>query len=384
MMWEAAKRVIEKIEQAGFEAVFVGGAVRDFIIGQPNHDVDIATSALPSEIKAIFSETIDVGIEHGTVLVLDEGEPIEVTTYRTDGLYTDHRRPDAVTFVRSLDEDLARRDFTMNAMAMTRSGAIIDLYNGQEDINKKVIRAVGHAEKRFQEDALRMIRAIRFSAQLGFTIEATTLSAIKSLAEQIQYVAKERIHAEFNKVWISRFPAQGIAMLEQTTLSHFLQGSFTAADWEKFQTTNPLVGWAYFYVLNEQESFFSNYKCSNKEKIFAKQVAEAHGKLQEGWQVLDYFHYDIDVLYTAYDIARWREQAIAFSRDEIETRKAELPIATTQQLAISGSDVIEWAQKKGGPWLKEALAAALLAVLTKQVENDKEQLKEWFHDIYKG
>ncbi|MEC1179076.1 CCA tRNA nucleotidyltransferase [Metasolibacillus meyeri] len=384
MMWEAAKRVIEKIEQAGFEAVFVGGVVRDFIIGKPNNDVDVATSALPAEVKAIFQYTIDVGIEHGTVLVLDEGEPIEVTTYRTDGLYTDHRRPDEVTFVRTLKEDLARRDFTMNAMAMTRTGTIIDLYNGQEDIQKKVIRAVGYAEQRFQEDALRMIRAIRFSAQLGFTIEFETMSAIKTLAEQIQYVAKERVHAEFNKMWVSRFPAQGMAMLEQTTLSQYLQGSFIAEDWHNFQTTNPLVGWAYFYVLNEQEPFFSYYKCSNKEKVFAKQVAEAYSKLQEDWQVHDYFYYELDVLETAFRIAEWRRQAVAFSVHEIAARKAVLPIATIQQLAISGRDLMEWAQTKGGAWLKEALHAALLAVLTKQVENNKEQLKEWFHDIYKG
>lgn len=346
MMWKAAKRVIEKIEQAGFEAVFVGGAVRDFIIGQPNNDVDIATSALPAEIKAIFNETIDVGIEHGTVLVLDEGEPIEVTTYRTDGLYTDHRRPDAVTFVRNLEDDLARRDFTMNAMAMTRDGVIIDLYNGQEDIQRKVIRAVGQAEQRFKEDALRMMRAIRFSAQLGFTIESTTLSAIQSLAEQIQYVARERIHAELNKIWTSRFPVQGVVMLRQTTLNQFLQGTFVVADWKSFQTENPLVGWAYFYVLNEQEAFFSYYKCSNKEKEFAKQVAEAYGKLQASWQVLDYFYYDIEVLNTAFDIALWREQEIALSKHEIALKKAQLPIATAQQLAISGRDVIEWAQKR--------------------------------------
>lgn len=384
MMWQAAKRVIEKIEQAGFEAVFVGGVVRDFIIGKQSNDVDVATSALPAEVKAIFQQTIDVGIEHGTVLVLDEGEPIEVTTYRTDGLYTDHRRPDEVQFVRTLAEDLARRDFTMNAMAMTHTGKIIDLYNGQQDIQHKVIRAVGHAEQRFQEDALRMIRAIRFSAQLGFTIEPDTMAAIKSLAQQIQYVAKERIHAEFNKMWVSPFPAQGIAMLEQTTLSNYLQGSFTASDWNKFQTDNPLVGWAYFYILNEEESFFAYYKCSNKEKVFAKQVAQAYRRLHEGWQVLDYFYYALEVLEAAYDIALWRGDDIVFSKQEIAANKTALPIATIQQLAISGHDLMQWSQAKGGAWLKEALHAALLAVLTKQVENNKDQLKEWFHDIYQG
>ncbi len=381
--WEAASRVIEKMERAGFEAVFVGGAVRDLFVGQISADVDVATNALPLEVKAIFSNTIDVGIEHGTVLVLDEGEPIEVTTYRTDGEYADHRRPNEVKFVRSLEEDLARRDFTMNAMAMTRQGDTIDLYGGKDDILNKLIRAVGDPYKRFEEDALRMIRAVRFSAQLGFTIETETTQAAQRLASQLQYVAKERIHAEFNKMWKSHSVYQGIAMLNETGLVHYLKGSFNPDDWYHFQTTNPFVGWAYLNLISQDEQLLSFYKCSNKEKTFAKQVKEAYDKLKDEWDVLDYFHYPLEVLQAAADFADWQGNITSVHKEEIAKQKASLPIANVQELVVNGHHLISWTERKRGPWIKEALDAALFAVLTGEVDNDIEQLKEWFNDYDK-
>ncbi len=169
--WQAAIRVIERIEKAGYEAVIVGGAVRDYLLEKQVNDVDVATSAMPEEIKKIFHSTVDIGIAHGTVLVLDEGQPIEVTTYRTEGIYVDFRRPEQVTFVKSLEKDLERRDFTINAMAMTKTGELIDLYGGRQDLQNGLIRAVGDPNTRFREDALRMLRAVRFSAQLGFLLK---------------------------------------------------------------------------------------------------------------------------------------------------------------------------------------------------------------------
>lgn len=169
--WQAAFTVIEQLEEAGFEAVVVGGAVRDAILHRPAHDVDVATNALPQEVKTVFNRTVDIGIQHGTVLVIVPEGPVEVTTYRTDGEYTDHRRPEEVHFVRSLKEDLQRRDFTMNAIAMRKDGSFVDFYGGQRDIKAGVIRAVGEAKVRFAEDALRMLRAVRFSAQLGFRLK---------------------------------------------------------------------------------------------------------------------------------------------------------------------------------------------------------------------
>ena len=198
--WQAASTVIKQLEHAGYEAVVVGGAVRDALLGRAVHDVDVATSAMPSEVKAIFSRTVDIGIQHGTVLVIVPEAPVEVTTYRTDGEYTDHRRPEAVQFVRSLAEDLKRRDFTMNAIAMRLDGSFVDYYGGREDIEAGVIRAVGEAQARFAEDALRMLRAVRFSAQLSFTIEPATMQAMREQAADIEWIAKERVKAEFDKL----------------------------------------------------------------------------------------------------------------------------------------------------------------------------------------
>jgi len=247
--WQAAYLVIEQLEQAGFEAVIVGGAVRDALLDRPAHDVDVATNALPEQVKTVFQKTVDIGIQHGTVLVIVHAGPVEVTTYRTDGEYTDHRRPQNVNFVRSLKEDLQRRDFTMNAIAMRRDGSFVDYYGGQQDIEKRVIRAVGEAEKRFAEDALRMLRAIRFSAQLDFTIEANTLAAIQQRAADLSFIAKERIKAELDKLWVGQTVFGGIQKLEDSGLTAYLTGDFQTAQWHNFQTKDALLGWAYFALL---------------------------------------------------------------------------------------------------------------------------------------
>ena len=205
---EPSREVIRSLENAGYEAVFVGGAVRDYLLGKAATDIDIATSAEPEEVKALFPMTVDIGTAHGTVLVLMNGEPIEVTTYRTEGTYTDHRRPDEVRFVKSLQEDLRRRDFTMNALAMTKEGELIDLFGGKADMADRVIRAVGNAGDRFNEDALRMFRAVRFTAVLGFDIEDQTCKAICDHAEQIRYISVERLKAEMDKLFVSDNPVK--------------------------------------------------------------------------------------------------------------------------------------------------------------------------------
>ncbi len=193
----AAQPVLQRLEAAGFEAYFVGGAVRDMLLQKPIHDVDIASAAFPEEVKKQFDKTVDTGIQHGTVMVLDHGLGYEITTFRTESTYTDFRRPDTVTFVRSLSEDLQRRDFTINALAMTYDGEIVDLFEGLADLSAGVIRAVGEAEVRFTEDALRMMRALRFSAQLGFQIAPDTRAALQRLAPNLAKIAVERIRVEF-------------------------------------------------------------------------------------------------------------------------------------------------------------------------------------------
>lgn len=198
--------IIEKIQAAGFEAYAVGGCVRDSVLGREPDDWDITTSAKPEEVKKLFDRTIDTGIQHGTVTVIFGREGFEVTTYRIDGKYEDSRHPKDVIFTANLKEDLRRRDFTINAMAYNNKDGLIDLYEGMQDIERGLIRCVGNARERFTEDALRMMRAVRFSAQLGYTIEENTKAAIRELAPTIRKISAERIQVELVKLMISGHP----------------------------------------------------------------------------------------------------------------------------------------------------------------------------------
>lgn len=203
---EKVNTIIRTIQAAGFEAYAVGGCVRDSILGRIPDDWDITTSAKPEDIKKLFKRTIDTGIEHGTVTVMQGKEGFEVTTYRIDGEYEDNRHPKEVTFTSNLREDLRRRDFTINAMAYNDEVGLVDIFEGISDIEKKVIRCVGDAKERFTEDALRMMRAVRFSAQLGYSIADSTKDAIKELAPTLKKISAERIQVELIKLVTSNNP----------------------------------------------------------------------------------------------------------------------------------------------------------------------------------
>ncbi len=200
------KYIIETIQRAGFQAYAVGGCVRDSVLGRQPQDWDITTSASPMQVKALFPRTIDTGLAHGTVTVMLQGEGFEVTTYRIDGTYEDSRHPSQVTFTSDLREDLRRRDLTINAMAYNDAEGLVDLFGGMADLEDGVVRCVGDPEERFGEDALRILRAIRFSAQLGYAIEEGTAAAIRKLAPTLSKISVERIQAELTKLLISPHP----------------------------------------------------------------------------------------------------------------------------------------------------------------------------------
>ena len=203
---EKVKFIIDTITEAGYEAYAVGGCIRDSILGRIPDDWDITTSAKPEQVKELFRRTIDTGIEHGTVTVMLDKDGFEVTTYRIDGEYEDSRHPKEVIFTANLIEDLKRRDFTINAMAYNEQSGLVDVFGGIEDIERKMIRCVGNAEERFTEDALRMMRAIRFSAQLGYEIEEGTRAAICKLAGNLRNISAERIQVELVKLLVSPHP----------------------------------------------------------------------------------------------------------------------------------------------------------------------------------
>jgi len=219
--------IIDTLTQAGYEAYAVGGCIRDSMMGRIPKDWDITTSAKPPEVKAVFPKTINTGEKHGTVTVMVGREGFEVTTYRIDGEYEDSRHPKEVTFTPDLLEDLKRRDFTINAMAYNETAGLVDAFDGLKDLDRKVIRCVGDSRQRFEEDALRMMRAVRFAAELGFSIEESTQEAIRDLSSDLENISAERIQAELVKILVSPHPER-MRTLYELGITHVILPEFDA------------------------------------------------------------------------------------------------------------------------------------------------------------
>lgn len=387
--FKKAYPVLEKIWEAGFEAYYVGGSVRDRLLGLKVNDVDIATSALPSEIKAIFKRTVDVGIEHGTVLVLAEDSEYEITTFRTESTYKDFRRPDSVHFVRSLKEDLKRRDFTMNAIAMDELGNLEDPYGGLLDIDKGIIRAVGNPDERFNEDALRMMRAVRFSAQLDFKIEASTLEAIKKHAELLEKIAVERIQVEFEKLLTANWRQKGLEAMLSTNLYRYCPKLATEKialeamirDKKPFQDTES--AWAMLLYLIDRDSKENSFKDRNflvKWKLSNKKIKEARTlfsalKKRISGKDLD----QLDLFYLGKEQGLKVENLMDHldkegKQEELIELYHNLSIKELKELAVTGNDLMQVSSAKAGPWLGRALDQALAGVVYQKFPNEKEEI----------
>ncbi|MFS8651231.1 MAG: CCA tRNA nucleotidyltransferase [Caldibacillus sp.] len=381
--------ILEKIEKAGYEAYFVGGSVRDYLLGKDIDDVDIATSALPEEVKAIFPKTVDVGIEHGTILVLYKGTAYEVTTFRTDGEYKDFRHPERVTFIRSLHEDLKRRDFTMNAIAMDKTGKIIDPFNGKQDLTDKRIRTVGKAEERFQEDALRIMRGVRFVSQLGFEMEEATYRALEEYAPLLSHIAVERIYAEFSKLLEGEFLSKALTLLVDARIHHYLP---ELAEYEKeIKKVAELCEatrlgeeelWALLlYLCNPKndEKFLRAWKMPVKKIREIRDIkAAVLRREKEDWSEEMLYRTGLKIAIQAEKVYRTLKR-IPFSGfpQKLEALYESLAIHNRKELAITGYDLMQWYNKKSGPWIKEMLENIERAVLNREVENDKARIKEW-------
>lgn len=216
-------KILTRLSEAGESAYVVGGSLRDMILGREPNDYDVATSAEPDRVLEIFSDmrTIKTGIAHGTVTVLSDGFPIEITTFRVDGDYLDMRRPESVKFTRRIEDDLSRRDFTVNAMAYNEQDGLVDLFFGAEDIKRRIIRTVGDAESRFSEDALRILRAFRFAAKLGFEIEKETYDAASKLGDKLLYIAKERIFSELSGIMVARNAERALGLMVDSDIMRY-------------------------------------------------------------------------------------------------------------------------------------------------------------------
>ncbi|WOV85442.1 CCA tRNA nucleotidyltransferase [Sporosarcina jeotgali] len=382
-----SRRVITRLNEAGYEAVFVGGAVRDYLLGKEPTDIDIATSATPAQVKSVFSNTIDLGTEHGTVLVIESGEPVEVTTYRTEGTYSDNRRPDEVQFVTSLEEDLKRRDFTINALALRITGEVVDPFNGRADLSAKTIRAVGNASERFSEDALRMIRAVRFVSVLGFTLESSTRASISELAGTIKSLSIERIKAEFDKLFRGMFAQQALKLLADTKLSRELP-LFPAQHEAWLQCApfqNSLDGWVSLMLAGnfDVSIVVKAYRLSNKERMYLKTVQKFFEiRQQRTYTTDDYYEAAYSTLVSVEKMIAAFTDLMPISNSAIKEAMESLPIHSKHELSVRGEQLMDWTGKKAGKWLGEAIQAIEHAVLHQVVPNEQNAIKEWFSHEY--
>lgn len=386
-IFEPARPVLQKIEDAGFEAYFVGGCVRDTILGDAIHDIDIATSAYPSEIKSIFKRTVDTGIEHGTVMILDHGTGYETTTFRTESGYQDYRRPDKVTFVRSLSEDLKRRDFTINALALRENGEVVDLFDGLGDLKKHLIKAVGDPNERFHEDALRMMRAVRFASKLDFVISAETLQGIKNNAPLLEKIAVERIRVEFEKLLMGQNPVAGLSDFIETGLYQYcpelkdqkqkLSGLLLFNNW---QIENVEQAWAVIAIQLGMDTrgvsgFLKKWKTSNNLIVDVKKTLPViHGLHNQKLEPMTLFNAGEKAVKDANQVAKLYGWAVPDQK--LKDKYDSLPIKTKNDLAVNGGILMKEAGIKPGPLLGKILNMLVNQVVNGELANTQSALVE--------
>lgn len=385
-----AMPVLRTLEDAGFEAYFVGGSVRDVLLHRHVHDVDITTSAYPEEVKELFDKSIDTGIKHGTVTVLYDGESYEITTFRTESGYQDFRRPDHVTFVQNLDEDLKRRDFTINALAMDMHGDIVDLFNGIEDLKNHIIRAVGNPERRFHEDALRMMRAVRFMSQLEFKLEEKTEQAIKDNHELLKKISVERIREEFVKMGLGPFSRQAFQIFLDTQLSEDVpdfagkKNLLQVYPQLKFSPTMETSLWAVIIILlkvpNENiGKFMRDWKNSNAMTEKVEQIIKMFDLIADHVPT-DYelFEAGEDIIINTIDVADILGQPV--SSEALVDRYLALPIKTPSELAVDGRFLIKRGMRPGAQ-LGRTLNQIRKKVVACEIENSEEAIEQYLDDL---
>lgn len=387
--FQEALPVLSKLKKNGFEAYFVGGSVRDQLLGKPIKDVDIASSATPDQVQQLFQKTVDIGSEHGTVIVIENGTHYEITTFRTESAYEDNRRPSGVTFVSSLKEDLKRRDFTINAMAMDENGSIIDYFNGREDAQKKRISTVGSPAERFSEDALRMMRAVRFVSQLGFSLSESTHDAIASHISLLQHISAERKTAEFEKTMAGSGCSEGMRLIAETGMTEYLPGLkekkqqiLKAAELPFYRLNSNEERWTAFLDvigIGGIEAFLKKWKLSNRQIGSIRQnLLFLEERRQSDWTKVNLYRAGLQCALQT-EAVFCLLSGLSFSESkilEIKARYHSLPVHSKRELAVNGNDLMAFEGRKPGPWLSEYMEKIELAVVNGQVENSKEAIKE--------
>lgn len=412
---QGAVRIVRRLTEAGYEAYMVGGCVRDKLLGRPVKDYDIATSARPEQVQDLFERTVPTGLRHGTVTVLLGGASYEVTTFRAEAEYEDYRRPTEVAYVDSLEEDLKRRDFTMNAMAIDAEGQLVDLFGGQRDLAKRQLRCVGKPEERFGEDALRMLRALRFAAEYGLTMEAMTWHGLLRSIPLLKHIAMERVRAELARMIEGSDPDEALRLLILSkALRYTKEGLALAAadaigDWRELRRLEDAEArWAYLYLRTglssaETADDLRRLTCSRAFIDAVSRIAAAHEamraanqpdsaaetaqpeELRRSWlraalrfgrPALRRLHgiYALDAACLA---AAFGPHAGPLGAQLLQRGAAwlgEMPVTGMAELAVTGKDLLALPGMKPGPALGRLLGELLDKAALGAAPNEREPL----------
>lgn len=390
-MEKKADEVLDYLQGHGFSVYKVGGYVRDKVLGVPIHDIDMATSATPEQVMALFPQVIPTGIKHGTVTVGWKGCFFEVTTFRQEVGYSNRRHPDEVQFVTCIEDDLSRRDFTMNAMAMNLAGEWVDPFGGREDIKQKILRAVGVPRQRFEEDALRILRGIRFSARFSLIIEEKTWLAMKESGECLRAISKERIRDEISKMVEGENPLTAIVHLATPGLlpfpdwsrvfSHFLGHSCRGRIEE---TSHSFSRWALFLAMSgmDAEQAYQFLYHWRFPKMFAHEMRLLlrffQSAITEEWMAKKILlTYDWKIIQAGLMVKRLLKGYEPYLQESVwENWNDAIPIRQPKELAVKGHQFIQELHRKAGPWLGQLLDHLFEQVAVWGLPNEKEALLE--------
>lgn len=410
---KGAYEVIETLHKNGFEGYLVGGCVRDQLLNRPVKDYDIATSARPEQVERLFARTIPTGIQHGTVTVVIQGQPYEVTTFRKEDAYENYRRPAEVEYIDSLYEDLRRRDFTINAMALDRERKLIDPFDGASDMKRGILRCVGNADERLQEDALRMLRCIRFASEYALEVEAATWDALCRLAPLLQHIAMERIRMELERMLSGSSPNRAIDLLAASGILRYSKAPLLLASLGSLKEPanlsklkEPHKRWAYVYLqlgasAGQAEEELRSLTFSKQQIDEVRHIVGAAAYVGGGlsqypsepieeeaakeWKLAAIRHGKpaLEALYDILSMDRQVLHAVGASDESIahclrfgKQWLEEMPVDRVASLQLSGGELIAAIGQPAGPWVAQTLQHLVKQAALGQVANEKSALLE--------
>lgn len=375
-----AKKIISKLKEAGFDAYIVGGAVRDYLLRMDSNDIDLTSSAKPHQVMTLFEETKPTGIKYGTVTVYERGEGFEITTFRTDGPSDNQRHPDYVVYGDQIEDDVQRRDFTINGLLMNEQGEIIDYVDGREDLENKIIRTIGDPIQRFSEDALRMLRACYFQAKLNFKIESKTMEALRIQGPLLLHLPRERVFNEMIKILKSPHAKEAFKTMQKVGYDALIPGLKDTIEFvlehQMKVTTDVFFALATYFHPNDMDYWPFSNKHRHKyikasERAHVKSPIQSIDLYQDGLEIMTLAGRLMHVLFD-----------FPFKQKKLQEMYENLPIRSVVDLKIKAKEMMALAHKKAGAWIKETQEDMVQRILSGELENTREALFVDFRTTY--